>query len=120
MDARAPAGLFLRGARAPGSRLRDSRRAVPRGAAPALGMARALPLDHARRRRSLPRAGDCRAAADARADRAARGRRDAEAPRSGYAPYALSELPRRAGARGSVRLRLARPPDRDAARRPPV
>src|SRR5881396_38939 len=115
MDARAPGGLFLRSARAPGSRLRDPRRAVPRGAAPALGMARALLRDDARRRRPLPRAGDRSAAADARADRTAWRRRDAEAPRSGHAPHALGELPRRAGARTAVRLRPARPADRDAA-----
>src|SRR5258706_2450543 len=67
---------------------------------------------------SVPR--DRRAAADARADRAARRRRDAEAPRGRHAPYALGELPRRAGARAALRLRLARPADRDAARRPAV
>src|SRR5258707_11019363 len=67
---------------------------------------------------SVPR--DRRAAADARADRAARRRRDAEAPRGRHAPYALGELPRRAGARVALRLRLARPADRDAARRPAV
>src|SRR5258708_3265327 len=67
---------------------------------------------------SVPR--DRRAPADARADRAARRRRDAEAPRGRHAPYALGELPRRAGARVALRLRLARPADRDAARRPAV
>src|SRR5258708_39407189 len=67
---------------------------------------------------SVPR--DRRAAADARADRAARRRRNAEAPRGRHAPYALGELPRRAGARVALRLRLARPADRDAARRPAV
>src|SRR5438094_2114514 len=120
MDARAPAGLFLRGARAPGSRLRDPRCAVPRGAAPALGVARALLLDNARRRRLPPPAGERPAAAPARADRAARRRRDAQAARRRHASHALGELSRRAGARAAVRLRLARPPYRDAARRPPV
>src|SRR5260221_11310526 len=55
-----------------------------------------------------------------RAARAARRRRDAEAPRRRHALYALGELPRRAGARAALRLRLARPADSDAARRPAV
>src|SRR5258706_13252469 len=67
---------------------------------------------------SVPR--DRGADPDPRADRAARRRRDAEAPRRRHAPYALGELPRRAGARAALRLRLARPADRDAARRPAV
>src|SRR5260221_9282857 len=67
---------------------------------------------------SVPR--DRGADPDPRADRAARRRRNAEAPRRRHAPYALGELPRRAGARAALRLRLARPADRDAARRPAV
>src|SRR5205814_6781279 len=88
MDARAPGGLLVRGARAPGSWLRDSRRAVPRGAAPARRMARSVEKATGRSG-SLSVPGDRRAAADARADRAARRRRDAEAPRRRHGPHAL-------------------------------
>src|SRR5260221_9862655 len=67
---------------------------------------------------SVPR--DRGADPDPRADRAARRRRNAEAPRRRHAPYTLGELPRRACASAALRLRLAPPADRDAARPPAV
>src|SRR5690349_5808672 len=120
MAARAAAGLFVGGARAPGGGHPDRSRAVSRSAAAAHVLARAIRFHGTRagRRVSLP--DDHGADPDTGGDRSARWPRHAEAPCRSDAPDPLGELPRRAVAFGALRLRFARPADGVPARRPPI
>src|SRR5438094_3199828 len=99
MDARTFAGLLLRGARAPRSGVRHPGRAVSRGAKAALGVARALHRDDARRGGSVSLSGRTGARSDARGDRSTRRNRDAAAAGAGHTPNEVGELPWRAGTR---------------------